>query len=136
MNLKVKIDNGYFPERAHYTDAGHDIRSAEDCIILPHETRMVHAGIRIEIPHGYYGDMKSRSSLFKRGILVDGTIDCSYRGEVMVIIKNMSDDQFNIYAGDKIAQMVITPCAYCEVVEVEELSQTERGEGGFGSTGR
>ena len=101
---------------------------------------LVPTGLFMEIPVGYEGQVRPRSGLaIKSGITVlnsPGTIDADYRGEVKVILINLSDVDFVIKSGDRIAQLVIAKCEQMEVVEVETLSETERGAGGFGHTGK
>lgn len=111
----------------------------EDTTILPNEIRLIPTGISISLPDGYEAQIRPRSGLaLKHGIsLVNtpGTIDSDYRGEINLILINFGKEPFTVRRGDRIAQMVINKVEIPEVVEVEELDSTERGEGGFGSTG-
>ncbi|CCJ33542.1 dUTP diphosphatase [Caloramator australicus] len=111
----------------------------EDTIILPNEIRLIPTGISISLPNGYEAQIRPRSGLaLKHGIsLVNtpGTIDSDYRGEINLILINFGKEPFTVRRGDRIAQMVINKVEIPEVIEVEELDSTERGEGGFGSTG-
>ncbi|MDO6355466.1 dUTP diphosphatase [Caloramator sp. CAR-1] len=111
----------------------------EDTIILPNEIRLIPTGISISLPDGYEAQIRPRSGLaLKHGIsLVNtpGTIDSDYRGEINLILINFGKEPFTVRRGDRIAQMVINKVEIPEVIEVEELDSTERGEGGFGSTG-
>ena len=95
-------------------------------------------GLAVEIPQGYYGKVASRSGLaFKSGIVAfDGTIDSSYRGEIGVLLYNTTDKPYQVRKGDRIAQLIILPCALLDPVEVFELSESDRGTNGFGSSGR
>ncbi len=128
-------------ETAH--SAGMDLRAylPEGPMVLePLQRALVPTGLYMEIPEGYEGQVRPRSGLaIKSGITVlnsPGTIDADYRGQVCVILINLSDKAFTINSGDRIAQLVIARCEQVEPVQVEVLSETERGEGGFGHTGR
>lgn len=120
--------------------SGMDLYSAEEKIILPGKWEVISTGIAVEIPYGYEGEVRSRSGLAKNhGVFVlnsPGTIDSDYRGEIKVILMNLGDEPFKVNIGDRIAQLVISPITRVEVFEVEELSSTERNDGGFGHTGR
>jgi len=120
--------------------SGMDLYSAEEKIIPPGKWEVISTGIAVEIPYGYEGEVRSRSGLAKNyGVFVlnsPGTIDSDYRGEVKVILMNLGDEPFKVNVGDRIAQLVISPVVRAEVIEVEELSSTERNDGGFGHTGR
>ena len=100
---------------------------------------LVPTGFVLELPPGYEGQVRPRSGLaFKHGLTVlnsPGTIDADYRGEIMVLLVNLGSETFRVQRGDRIAQLVIAPVASVEVVAVEALAETERGHGGFGSTG-
>jgi dUTP pyrophosphatase len=129
------------PNRAHGGDAGLDLHAAEAATIGPGERAVVPTGIAVEIPAGFAGLVLPRSGLAARhGIALvnaPGLIDSGYRGEVRVLLLNTDRAQrFDIAAGDRIAQLVLTPVAEAEAVEVAELATTVRGEGGFGSSGR
>jgi dUTP pyrophosphatase len=108
-------------------------------VIRPLERALVSTGIAIELPEGYEAQIRPRSGLaLKKGVTVlnsPGTIDHDYRGEIKVILINLSDKEVVIEKGERIAQMVIAPVLKVEVVEVKELSNTQRQDGGFGSTG-
>jgi dUTP pyrophosphatase len=117
--------------------AGLDLFSVEEMVLTPLTTTLVPTGLAVEIPVGNYGAMRARSSMFKRGILCDGTIDADYRGEVFVMLHNTNTFPITIKKGDKVAQMIISPFRRAFFVhEAAELSDTKRGTGGFGSTGR
>jgi len=99
--------------------------------------KLIGTGIAIELPEGYEAQVRGRSGLSKNGLLVfPGTIDAGYRGEIKVCIQNLTQGTVTVHPGDRIAQLVIAPVARAELVEVDALSESERGEGGFGSTGR
>ncbi len=142
--MKIKIINRSNHKLPHYetlASAGMDLRAnIENPITLkPLERTIVKTGLFMELPIGYEAQVRPRSGLAaKKGITVlnaPGTIDADYRGEVGVILVNLSNDDFIIENGERVAQMVIAKHERAEWVEVEELSETARGEGGFGSTG-
>ena len=144
MKLQIvnKSDNA-MPAYETMNSAGMDLRAYlpdGDLVIKPMQRVLVPTGLFMEIPVGYEGQVRPRSGLaIKSGITVlnsPGTIDADYRGEVKVILINLSDVDFVIKSGDRIAQLVIAKHEQMEVVEVETLSETERGAGGFGHTGK
>ncbi|MDR2906889.1 MAG: dUTP diphosphatase [Bacteroidales bacterium] len=122
--------------------AGMDLRAnlSEDVVLKPLERALIPTGLRIELPIGYEAQVRPRSGLAaKHGLTVlnsPGTIDADYRGEIKVILVNLSNENFTIKHGERIAQMIIAKHETAVLVEVAELSQTQRGEGGFGHTGR
>ncbi len=134
-----KAKNFDLPEYATQGSSGVDLRSSEDYIIKPFERALVATGIRLAIPAGYEVQVRPRSGLaLKHGIIIPnapGTIDSDYRGEVKVILMNLGREDFIIKAGDRIAQMILAPVAKISWEECAELEETERGSGGFGSTG-
>ena len=127
------------PAYAHPGDAGMDLCSAEDLTLGPGERAMVSTGFAMALPEGYAAFVQPRSGLAARsGISIvntPGLIDCHYRGEVKVILVNLGNEPFQVKRGDRIAQMVIQRVEAARVEVVEELGDTVRGEGGFGSTG-
>jgi dUTP pyrophosphatase len=127
------------PCYAHPGDAGLDVCACENCEILPGARRLVRTGLIMELPAGTEAQMRPRSGLaLKHGITLlnaPGTIDEGYRGEVGVILINHGSEPFAVTVGMRIAQMVIAPVVRAAVVEVQAVSATVRGEGGFGSTG-
>ena len=144
MTVKIinKSDNN-LPAYETSSSAGMDLRAylPEGPITLkPMQRTLVPTGLFMEIPKGYEGQVRPRSGLaIKHGITVlntPGTIDADYRGEVKIILVNLSDTDFVINSGERVAQIVFAKCEQMEVVNVETLSETERGEGGFGHTGR
>lgn len=137
MKLKVKLDPGAkMPTRAHETDAGLDLYAMYKRIIPAGGSMCFDTGTHIEIPKGYTGFLKSRSGMnVNFGILGEGVIDCGYTGSIMVKLYNHSKASVEIERGQKISQLVILPIATPELYEVDELDETERGNGGFGSTG-
>lgn len=136
--MKIKLDAGAKkPTRAHTTDAGLDIYAKEEQVVPAKESAIFDTGVHIEIPEGYAGFLKSKSGLNVRyGITSEGVIDCGYTGSICVKLYNNSGYDYTVKAGDKISQLVILPIVTPELELVEELEETERGTGGFGSTGR
>lgn len=129
------------PEKATEKSSGFDLRAAieEKFLLRPFERFLVPTGFVLEIPEGYEGQIRTRSGLaLKSGIVClnsPGTIDSDYRGEVKVIIANLSNEDFEIERGMRIAQLVISKCENVKIVESVSLSETSRGEGGFGHSG-
>lgn len=143
-NVVVRIrrlsDDVVLPSYAHEGDAGMDLRAMETVTLQPFERRLVATGLAIAIPDGYAGLVLPRSGLaIKKGLTVantPGLIDAHYRGELKVIAINVDpNDPVTIEAGDRIAQLVIQRIPEVQLVEVDELDDTDRGEGGFGSSG-
>ena len=144
MNIKiVNTSNNLLPAYETQASAGMDLRAwlPEGPVTLePMQRGLVPTGLFMEIPEGYEGQVRPRSGLaLKSGITVlnsPGTIDADYRGQICVILINLSDKPFVINSGDRIAQMIIAKCEQAELMQVETLSETERGAGGFGHTGK
>lgn len=143
--MEIKIINrssNELPAYATALAAGLDIRAnlAETLILQPLERKLIPTGLFLEIPEGFEVQIRPRSGLaFKHGITVlnsPGTIDADYRGEVGVLLVNLSNEAFEIQHGERIAQMVVAPYVQATLTETNELSDTERGSGGFGSTGK
>ena len=144
--MKVKVvnkSNNALPSYETKNSAGMDLRAYlpdGPVTLQPMQRALIPTGLYIEIPEGYEGQVRPRSGLaFKHGITVlntPGTIDADYRGELKQILINLSNEPFVINNGDRIAQIVFARCEQAEMVEVEELSETERGAGGFGHTGK
>ena len=128
------------PEYATPASAGVDLRASEGCVIPPGGRALVPTGLRIALPEGYEAQVRPRSGLaLRHGVTLPnspGTIDADYRGEIGVILMNLGQEPFIVEPGDRIAQMVVAPVARVAWIEAEALDATERGEGGFGSTGR
>jgi len=138
MILKVKKLNpeAKIPSYAHKGDAGLDIFSCEDAVLYPGERKLVSTGIATELEEGYVALIWDKSGIAAKGIkTMGGVIDCHYRGEYKVVMLNTTSENYEIKKGQKIAQLLIQPVMSVEVVETKELSDTERGEGSFGSTG-
>jgi dUTP pyrophosphatase len=145
IKMKIHIQNtskNPLPTYETQGSAGMDLRAnlSEDVVLKPLERALIPTGLRIELPIGYEAQIRPRSGLAaKHGLTVlnsPGTIDADYRGEIKVILVNLSNENFTIKHGERIAQMVISKHETAVLVEVAELSQTERGEGGFGHTGK
>lgn len=121
-------------------DCGYDLKSIVNARLEPFEVQSISTGIYIEIPVGYFGRIEERSSMGSKGVSIRGRIlDRIYRGEIKVMLHNLSGTQVTIEKGDKIAQLVIIPYAdprLIKVESVEDLSSTDRGSNGFGSTGK
>lgn len=142
--IKIKVvnkGNQQLPEYATPLSAGMDLRAniGEDIVLKPMERRLIPTGLHIALPEGYEAQVRPRSGLaLKYGITVlnsPGTIDADYRGEICVLLINLSDKDFTITDGERIAQMVIARHEQGEFVIVDELDTTLRGEGGYGHTG-
>lgn len=135
--VKISLDKGArMPERAHSLDAGADLFTPVSFHIKPRCSYKIDTGVHIEIPEGYVGFLKSKSGLnVKQGIISTGTIDAGYTGSIVVKLYNLSDTTRFFDAGNKITQLVILPIATPEFEIVDKLDDTERGDGGFGSTG-
>lgn len=155
MDVKIKrlSETATIPTYAHVGDAGMDLYAdlhptKEDiesdvesyCLIDPHTTKMISCGFAMSIPEGYFGGIYARSGLASKQNLRPsncvGIVDSSYRGEVMVALHNDSNDMQEIKHGQRIAQMLIQPVVSANIEEVESLDETERGNGGFGSSGK
>lgn len=141
MKINIKLDEGVeLPKYAHEGDSGFDLVSQETVEFSSRETRLISTGIYVEIPKGYEMQVRPRSGLsYKSGFRVvnsPGTIDSTYRGEVKVIMQNTSLVNAIIHKGDRIAQGIISPVYHAEFNVVQDLNETQRGEGGFGSSGK
>lgn len=141
MILKFKRvhPDAVLPAYAHPSDAGMDLRSVADLTIAPGGRALVPTGLVVLLPPLYEAQVRPRSGLaLKHGVTVlntPGTIDSGYRGEIGVILANFGAEPFSVRKGDKVAQLVIAPVTQPEVVETDVVDETDRGTGGFGSTG-
>jgi dUTP pyrophosphatase len=141
MKIPVKVKklkpNAILPNYAHRGDAGLDLYSTENYIIPSGKRQLVSIGISMELPEGYFASIRDKSGLaLKKGItILGGVIEYTYRGEYGVVVLNTSEEDFVINEGDKVAQVVIQPVASAKIWEVSELSETQRGDGAWGSTG-
>src|SRR3989338_10243806 len=138
MTIKIKKlhPQAILPKYACANDAGMDFYSLENEIINPGERKLIPTGIAMAIPPGYVGIIWDKSGLAaKHGIkTMGGVIDSGYRGEIKILVCNLSDTSYTFEKGTKVAQMLIQPVDKRKIVEVDSLDETERGEGGFGST--
>ena len=136
--MKVKLDDfAFIPERAHNTDAGLDLKSPI-CIEIPaRSSAVIDTGVHVDLPIGTVGFLKSKSGLnVNHDITSDGVIDVGYTGSIKVKLYNHGIIPYQVLRGDKITQLVVVECHFPDVEIVEELDDTERGNKGFGSTGR
>ncbi|MCA9356556.1 dUTP diphosphatase [Candidatus Nomurabacteria bacterium] len=140
MQLKVKklYEDSKLPVKGHPGDAGMDFFTREKVVLAPGEQKRILTGVAVEIPEGYVGLIWDKSSIsFNQGLTnLGGVIDSSYRGEIMVSLLNTSNKEQVIEKDHKVAQMVVQKFLDCEIVEVDSLSETIRGEGREGSTGK
>lgn len=146
MEMNVILDSGaWMPERAHATDAGLDLRTPKAFNVYSGTSAIIDTGVHIELPHGYFGQIVSKSGLnMKKNIVVTGTIDEGYTGSIVVKLYNLAPETYDGHvrthvhfnAGDKIAQLLILPYATPTLLVTDKFKTTERGDAGFGSTGR
>lgn len=136
--MKVKLDEGAFaPKRAHKTDAGLDLMSPVDVCIPAKGYAAIDTGVHVELPYGTVGMLKSKSGLnVKHCIVSEGVIDVGYTGSIRVKLYNHGQEPYFVHRGDKITQLVVIECLLPDVEIVESLKDTDRGDNGFGSTGR
>lgn len=136
--MQIKLDeHAFVPIRAHRTDAGIDIRAERNETINPCESSVFHTGVHVQLPQNTAGVLISKSGLnIKSGIVSTGLIDEGYSGEIVVKLYNHGETPAEIRAGDKISQLIVVPVLYESVEIVDEIKSGERGENGFGSTGR
>ncbi len=139
MTIKIKKlhQDAVVPRYAKEHDAGMDFYASESLVLQPGERRLVSTGIAMAIPSGYVGLIWDKSGIAtKHGLkTMAGVIDAGYRGEIRILVHNLGNEEFVVEKGNKVAQMLIQPVEQREVMEVEKLDSTDRGEGGFGSTG-
>jgi dUTP pyrophosphatase len=140
VQLKIKKlrDDAHIPAYGGPSDAGLDLCSLEDWTLKPGEQHTFKIGIAIAVPDGFVGLVWDRSGMAARNGVktMAGVIDCTYRGEVGIVLVNVTNKPYDVKQGDRIAQLLIQPIATAEVQVVEELDDTQRGNGGFGSSGR
>ena len=140
--IKIKLDVGAkAPHRAHPEDAGLDLFNnnvEEATVIKPYDRATFHTGVHAEIPVGYYGKIESKSGLnVNHGIVsCGGVIDSGYDGEILVELYNITAERYHFHRGEKIAQLIIMRCELPEIEVVDEINSGERGNNGFGSSGR
>ena len=139
VRFKRLSPDAVLPAYAHPGDAGMDLKSVDDLEIAPGARALVHTGLVMMLPPGWEAQVRPRSGLaLKHGITVlntPGTIDAGYRGEVGVILANLGDSPFAVRKGDRIAQVVVAPVTTAAIEETDVVDDTDRGGGGFGSTG-
>lgn len=136
--VKKLVESAMIPVRANNTDAGYDLFSVESHTLKPLERKLFKTGIAVEIPLGHYGRVAPRSGLaFYRGLdVMAGVIDSGFRGEVGVILINLSHEEVRLTHGDRIAQLIIETCHQPSMIEVSDLGDSRRAQKGFGSTGK
>ena len=137
MTMKIKLDKwAYMPLRGHENDAGLDLRTPFDVTVPRRGWAIIDTGVHVEIPEGYGGFLESKSGLnVKHNLISHGTIDVGYTGSIVVKLYNLGRKKYKFKAGDKITQLVIKKILIPELVFVDDLAETERGDRGFGSTG-
>lgn len=137
-HVEGDVDRAILPQKAHSSDAGFDIYSPITKTVPPRGSIFVDTGVRVLIPDGYVGFLKSKSGLnVKAGITTEGVIDAGYTGTIGVLVRNNSDRPYEVSYGDKITQLVILPIPEIELQVVDDFeTTTDRGTGGFGSTGK
>jgi dUTP pyrophosphatase len=136
FQVKLNYEDAQEPTRGSDEAAGYDLYSYENQTITPNKIKLIDTGISIRVPEETYGRIAPRSSVSKKGILINaGVIDRDYRGPVKVMVHNLSNNDYVINKNDRIAQLILEQIKTPPVELVEELDDTERGEGGFGSTG-
>ena len=138
MKVKVMIeDGGKLPTRAHKQDAGADLYSPVSITVDPHSSAVIDTGVHIAIPDGFCGLLVSKSGLnVNHDITSTGLIDAGYTGNIRVKLYNHGNTPYHVIEGNKISQIVILPVVLCDFIQVDEFEATERGSGGFGSSGR
>ncbi len=139
VRLKRLSSNAMIPSKGTKGSAYYDLYAAEDALLKPGLTRVITTGWLVEVRLGYFLDVRSRSGMASEGVFVanaPGTVDADYRGELKVILINLSRAPYYVAVGDRIAQCALMPVIWCDFEEAVELSSTERGCKGYGSTGR
>lgn len=135
--MKIMLDDfALEPVRGHSKDAGLDLRTPKPFWLHPGENKIIDTGVHVEIPDGCVGLITSKSKLMAEGITSRGTIDCGYTGSIKAVLYNSGKEGRKFEVGEKITQLVVLPCIIPELEFVSELEETERGDNGFGSTGR
>lgn len=147
--MKIMLDEGaILPTRAHETDAGLDLYTPDDVVVVGSSSDVwdevadigsatIDTGVHVEIPDGYVGFIKSKSGLnVKHGLTAEGVIDCGYTGSIVVKLYNHTNNEYLFGAGEKIAQLVLLPIITPDLEQVDSLDDTERGSNGFGSSGK
>lgn len=136
MKVKKLDPRAKLPQRAHPTDSGADLFALTRTVLAPRSITHVHTGIAVELPENTSGIIWGKSSVESKGIkAMAGLVDAPYRGELIVCMYNLNDTEFVFEAGQKVAQLVVLPTLYPAFEQADELSDTSRADGGFGSTG-
>ena len=143
MNFKLFDKEGaklsdYIPTRGHSDDAGIDLRTPYDVTIKAGKSAIIKTGVGVQIPRGYFGKLEGKSGLNVKHDIVclGGVIDCGYTGEIVAKLYNLGDSDYIFNAGDKVVQMIVQPCLIDSINIVDDFEDTERGNCGFGSTGK
>ena len=138
IELPVQLGNGAFlPVREHSTDGGLDLKSPIDCYIQPGDSAAIDTSVHVQLPPNTTGEVVCKSGLnVNHGLICSGLIDEGYSGSIVIKLYNLGKEPYYIKAGDKIAQLVIRPVLYLSPVQVDKIEGGERGDNGFGSTGR
>lgn len=137
IEIKRVSPEAVLPTRAHPDDAGMDLYGLEDVLLVPQEGKVVRTGIALALKTGFVGLVADRSSMAKKGVkTAGGVIDAGYRGEIQIVLWNLSKNEIRLNRGERIAQLLIHPIATPAVREVTSLDETARGEKGFGSSGK
>lgn len=140
--IRFALDEGlepmvFAPERAHDTDAGADLRSPTEVRVPPHDSALVRTGVHVELPEGTCGLLVSKSGLMVHNALTStGLVDEGFTGEIVIRVFNDSSDWYTFHAGDKVSQIAVLPVCYPTYAYASEISGGERGDDGYGSTGR
>lgn len=137
--MKVVLDDGaYMPEKAHRADAGYDLRTPKRVVLRRGESVCIDTGVHIAIPDGWYGKLESKSGLNVKHSIVSlgGVIDSSYTGSIVVKLYNFGNEDYAFEVGDKVIQIVFMKCGSFSMTQVDELEDTDRGDNGFGSSGK
>lgn len=137
--MKVVLDEGaYLPEKAHRADAGYDLKTPKRAVLRRHDRICIDTGVHIAIPDGWYGQLFSKSGLNVKHDIVSlgGTVDSGFTGSIVVKLYNFGSEDYVFEPGDKIVQIVFMPCGSFSMTQVDSLEATERGDKGFGSSGR
>lgn len=137
--MKIVLDEGcYVPQKAHQADAGYDLRTPKRVVIHRHDSATIDTGVHIDIPNGWFGKIESKSGLNanQHVVCLGGVIDSGYTGSIKVTLYNLGEQDYIFEEGDKIVQLIFMQCGNFSLTQVDELEKTERGNNGFGSTGK
>ena len=135
--IKVQLEDGaYMPEFAHAEDAGMDIRTPITVTIQPGETTRIWSGVHMLIPWGFEARLANKSGIYSKDLVCDGLIDAGYTGQIGIVMHNRGKYGYTFAKGDKLTQIVISKKPMAKIIQVDEMPNTQRGAGGFGSTGK